>query len=178
MTREIKLLDWVKQQHAGQLIKRTTDPYTNHLTAVAQMASVIPLGYEIGLCHDLFEDTETTAPQLRAALADFGYSDEEASFITACVTELTDVFTKKAYPELSKAIRKEKEAARLIAISPAAQTVKYADLMYNISWALKYDLKHSKKYLQRKRLLLSVMADGDNSLRRQVLDLIDKALIV
>ncbi len=81
MTREIKLLDWVKQQHAGQLIKRTTEPYTNHLTAVARMSGVIPLGYEIGLCHDLLENTKTTAPQLRTVLAGFGYNDVEASLL-------------------------------------------------------------------------------------------------
>lgn len=177
MKREGKLLNWVKQQHAGQLIKCTNEPYINHLTAVAEMASVIPLGYEIGLCHDLFEDTEAAGPQLKVALVGFGYTDEEASLITMCVTELTDVFTKKAYPELSKAIRKEKETARLATISPAAQTVKYADLIYNIGWMLKYDLKHAKKYSRKKRLLLEVMTDGDHGLRRRVLDTIDEAML-
>ncbi|WP_158642831.1 hypothetical protein [Mucilaginibacter ginsenosidivorax] len=49
MSREHKLLTWVKQKHQGQLIKRTAEPYINHLTAVAQMAGVAPLGYETAL---------------------------------------------------------------------------------------------------------------------------------
>jgi (p)ppGpp synthase/HD superfamily hydrolase len=177
MSRENKLLTWVKQQHKGQLIKRTTEPYINHLTAVAQMAAVTPLGYEIGLCHDLIEKTETTAQQLQAALEGFGYAGEDAAFITTGAIHLTNVFTKKAYPELTKTIRKEKEAVRLATISPTAQTVKYADLIYNIGWLLQHGRKKPKKYLQKKRLLVAEMTGGDEGLRQHLLYIIDKELV-
>jgi len=170
MTSSELLTDWVALKHAGQLIKRTDEPYFNHLITVATLAkSAAELGYEIGLCHDLLEDTCTTEAELLKALLDFGYSDQQANFITSCVVELTDVFTAAAYPHLSKSKRKKLEAARLLTISPAAQTVKYADLIYNVNWVLKYDLKHVKRYVLKKQLLLAGLNRGDQDLWQQAL---------
>ncbi|MFC0513480.1 hypothetical protein ACFFGT_04685 [Mucilaginibacter angelicae] len=176
MNRTDKLLNWIKQRHEGQLIRRTTEPYVNHLVAVAELASVIPLGYETGLCHDLFEETETTKMELYSALTTFGYTDPEAHFILNCTIELTDVFTKKNYPDLKKKARKAKEAARLTTISSAAQTVKYGDMIYNIGWVLKYDLKHAGKYLRKKQLFLTSMTNGDQDLHQRALKIVDDAL--
>ncbi|MEO3406810.1 hypothetical protein AAFN85_23035 [Mucilaginibacter sp. CAU 1740] len=171
-----KLLIWIKQRHEGQLIRRTAEPYINHLTAVAELASVIPLGYEIGLCHDLFEETETTGADLRSALIGCGYTDQEADLILNSTVELTDVFTKKNYPELKKKVRKAKEAMRLTTISSAAQTVKYADLIYNIGWVVRYDTKHAGKYLLKKRLLLLAMTMGEPNLHFKAMSLIEDSL--
>ncbi len=56
MNRRLKLINWVKEQHEGQLIKETQVPYLEHLLAVANRVSALaPLTYEIGLCHDLLE---------------------------------------------------------------------------------------------------------------------------
>lgn len=176
MSRADKLLGWVKQRHQGQLIKHTTEPYVNHLIEVAEIASVTPLGYEIGLCHDLFEETGTSKIELHSALTCFGYTDQEANLITGCTIELTDVFTKRNYPDLKKKARKAKEAARLVTISAAAQTVKYGDLIYNIAWMLKYDVKHAAKYLRKKQLLLVTMTNGDPDLYLKALRIADDAL--
>ena len=166
-----RLREWVQKKHSGQLIRRTKEPYFNHLTAVAEMAApVLTRGYEIGLCHDLLEDTPTTQEELTAALLRFGYPDREAEFITSCVVELTDVFTAKAYPELRKTERKDREAARLIRMSSAAQTVKYADLMYNLKWVLQYDQQHAGKYIRKKALLLAEMTGGNEELRQQAIN--------
>lgn len=172
-----KLADWVASRHAGQLIKRTGKPYFNHLIAVAEMAKpAVAFGYEIDLCHDLLEDTNTSAEQLNEALVGFGYTLSDANSIVYCVNELTDVFTAAAYPELSKSERKELEAQRLIKMSPAAQTVKYCDLLYNIDWVLKFDQKHAKVYLKKKKLLLGAMTKGDQGLRQHALKVIDSGL--
>lgn len=171
-----QLIEWIKQQHEGQQIRGTTEPYINHLIAVAEMAALVPLGYEIGLCHDLLEETEVSKTELYSALTGFGYSNQEADFILNCTIELTDVFTKKAYPDLTKKIRKEREAARLVTISSAAQTIKYGDLIYNIAWMLKYDLRHAGKYLRKKQLLLMSMTNGDRNLHRKALKMADDAL--
>ncbi|SEM78019.1 hypothetical protein SAMN05192574_101789 [Mucilaginibacter gossypiicola] len=176
MNRRDKLLDWIKQRHKGQLIRGTAEHYIDHLIAVAELASITPLGYETGLCHDLFEDTETTEAELFSALISFDYTDREAHLIVNCTVELTDVFTKKNYPELKKKDRKAREAARLAAISSTAQTVKYADLIYNIRWVLRYDLKHALKYLSKKRLLLAVMKSGEPSLHLKAVSLINDSL--
>lgn len=98
-----RLTNWVAGKHAGQRIRRTKAPYLNHLLAVANLAkSAASFGYEIGLCHDLLEDTDTTAEALKEALLSFGYNDQEASHITTCVEELTDVYTAVAFPHLRK----------------------------------------------------------------------------
>lgn len=174
-----RLRNWVAIKHEGQLIKRTTEPYFNHLIAVALLAEpATELGYEIGLCHDLLEDTGTTEAELRNALLEFGYSDQQANLITCCVTELTDVYTKIAYPHLSKSKRKKKETARLLMLSPIAQTVKYADLIYNINWMLKYDQKHAKRYLHKKQLLLAQLNQGDRGLWQMALNHIQTGLLI
>jgi (p)ppGpp synthase/HD superfamily hydrolase len=173
-----QLLCWVKQKHEGQTIKRTDLPYLNHLVAVATLAGpVTVLGYEIGLCHDLLEDTPTSENELRGTLISLGYPDLEADYITACVVELTDAFTAAAYPGLNKKSRKTKEAMRLLTISPGAQTVKYADLIDNIGWVLAHDRENAATYLQKKQALLSGMTGGDQSLRQKALDMIRKGLI-
>lgn len=176
MNRAHQLIKWIKQQHKGQQVRRTTEPYINHLIEVAEMSALIPLGYETGLCHDLFEETEVSKTELYSALIGFGYSNQEANFILNCTIELTDVFTKKAYPDLTKKVRKKREAARLVTISSAAQTVKYGDLIYNMAWMLKYDLKHAGKYLWKKQLLLMSMTKGDRYLHRKALKMAGDAL--
>jgi len=106
---------------------------------------------------------------LRTVLTGFGYEIEEAIFISDCVAELTNVFTKRNYPDLDKKTRKRKEADRLAAISPAAQTIKYADLMCNADWMLKYDPEQAQKYLKKKKMLLVNMKDGDRVLQSQAI---------
>lgn len=176
MRREEKLLEWVKHCHEGQLIRWTAEPYLNHLTVVAGFAAIIPLGYEIGLCHDLLEETGITKLQLQNQLRSVGYDDLETSLISGCVSELTNVFTKESFPEVDKKTRKKREAARLTYVSSAAQTVKYADLLYNIQWVLKYDLKHAKKYLQKKKFLVLSMNCGNQVLHERVIKTIEDAL--
>lgn len=167
-----QLTEWVKIKHDGQLIRRVGEPYFNHLIAVATMAKDAVFGYEIGLCHDLLEDTATSSAELRDNLIKFGYSEKDSSFITSSVVELTDVFTTTAYPGLSKKKRKKLEAARLMTIGPVAQTVKYADLIYNMEWVWKYDQKHLKKYVKKKRKLLIGLNKGDPMLHKEALNLI------
>lgn len=170
------LVDWVRQKHQGQVIRRSGRPYFEHLAAVAAMAAPFThFAYEIGLCHDLLEKTGTTSEELMQSLLHFGFHIDQAAYITDVVVELTDVFTKSAYPLESKEDRKQKEAERLINSSAGAQTVKYADLADNIQWMLKYD-KQLNGYLLRKKTLMVKMSNGNEELRRQVLDTIDRLL--
>ena len=173
-----QLANWVADKHRGQLIRDTEEPYFMHLLAVAEMAGPATLlGYEIGLCHDLLEDTSATENELHEALVSFNYDKTDADYITACVVELTDVYTSAAYPHLGKKARKEKEALRLSAISAAAQTVKYCDLIYNINWVMQHDRKHAARYLKRKKHLITCMAAGDKGLRQKALETINYGLV-
>ena len=165
------LEDWIKQKFSSHKIKESGEPYYLHLKAVADMASkATPLGFEIGLCHDIFEDTDTTTGELLTALTEFGYGSKDARQIVTVVQDLTDVYSRKNYPLLSKKIRKQKEGERLLTISAAAQTVKYCDLIYNIGWVLQFEKKHkAEKYLKKKELLLEKLNRGDEVLRQQAI---------
>jgi len=172
------LTTWVKKQHKGQVKRYIGDPYFVHLLAVAKMAKdAIALGYEIGLCHDLLEDTRVTTRGLIDVLIGFGYNNAEAEYITACVVELTDLFTSAAYPKLGRNKRKRQEDLRLQSISPAAQTIKYCDLIDNMPLVLKYERKHAKAYLQRKRKLLLGMTEGDAGLHQKALQIISDGML-
>lgn len=178
MTRSEKLASWVADKHKNQLIKCTVLPYFDHLNKVALLAKgATEWGYETGLCHDLLEDTNTTSADLNAALLNFGYPEAIADLITFNVIELTDVFTKTAYPNLSKKERKKMESKRLQTLSPAAQTVKYADLIDNIAWMMKYDLRHAAKYLKKKATLLLSLNRGNEELRQQAMGIIRQELL-
>jgi len=115
---------------------------------------------------------------LLSALIGFGYSQTEANKVTTVVIELTDVFTRTAYPGWSKKRRKEQEALRLYTVSPAAQTVKYADLIDNIRWVLKHDQAHATAYLEKKELLVAGMTMGDPGLRTAVFEDIYKGIVL
>jgi (p)ppGpp synthase/HD superfamily hydrolase len=166
------LTEWVAEQHRGQLIKRTTEPYLNHLLRVAAMAGeYVILGFECGLCHDLLEKTTVTPQILQSCLFRYGYV--QAEMIVGVVVELTNVYTRSDFPGLNKQSRKEKEAARLTTISPVAQTVKYADLYDNVRWMLAYDPDNAPDYLQRKKQLVTDMKNGNAVLRQEFLDFIE-----
>ena len=170
MNRRLKLINWVRAQHEGQLIKETQVLYVEHVLAVAnRAAAAAPLTYEIGLCHDLLEKTAVTYTRLLTQLQDCGYDREEAEHIADCVVELTRHFTKATNP-LPKKVRKALEDERLLEISADAQTVKYADFSDNADWMLAHDRHHAADYLQKKIALVEVMSEGDAALRNQVLE--------
>ena len=171
------LRDWVREQHEGQIIPKNGYPYFTHLSAVAALAGgVVRLGGEIGLCHDLLEDTEITAGTLNEVLLSFGYSQTDSEIITTCVVELTDVYTVSAFGELKKNERKQLEAERLITISSRAQTVKYADLIDNIGWVLTFNKQAANEYLKKKLTLLKDLNKGDRGLWLMAMKLIEDNL--
>jgi (p)ppGpp synthase/HD superfamily hydrolase len=167
------LIEWVASQHRGQLIKQTDEPYLNHLLRVAEMvADYAELGFECGLCHDLFEKTSATPPLLRYRLLQCGYILREAELIVSVTTELTNAYSKTQYPLLKKTTRKQKEDQRLIAASATAQTVKYADLFDNAQWMLHHQGAKAPEYLKRKKDLITQMTSGNPDLRAFVLNFI------
>lgn len=162
--RQKTLFEFVSASHGDQKRKYTGDPYTNHLLAVAEMASAYskdPLAYEKGLCHDLLEDTGATEEQLFLKLREIGYTMAEADSICECVRELTDVYTKEKYPDRNRRERKLNEAQRLGMITPDSQTVKYADLINNTESIVEHDPDFSKTYLEEKLQTIDYMRGGN-----------------
>ncbi|AYL99156.1 hypothetical protein [Mucilaginibacter celer] len=165
------LLEWVKKRYEGRVIPLSNVPYIHHVSAVAEIAAhYVTFGYEAGLCHDMLEDGICTTDELISALSSCSYSLEERNAILELVTELTDHYTCEAYPQLSKKERRRKENKRLRKVSAAAQTVKYADLLYNMDWKLCYEPEKAERYLERKIRLLKRLDKGNTDLQQKVLD--------
>jgi (p)ppGpp synthase/HD superfamily hydrolase len=151
-----KLIQFVKEQHGEQVRKYTGEPYFNHVYAVAVAAekSGVKYGFEIGLCHDLLEDTGCDYDTLINALIEFGCFPPAAIWIADRVKELTDKFTTEAYPYLNRQLRKQCEALRLHTISREAQIVKAFDLIDNTSSIIQHDKGFAQKYIPEKRAIL------------------------
>lgn len=171
-----RLKNFVKKMHKDKIRKYTGEPYYNHLISVAQLSiSKCHLGYEIGLCHDLLEDTDCTDKVLLNTLITYGYTASAAYHITKCVVELTDVFTTEKYPSLNRSYRKQKEADRLHCISDTAQTVKYADLIDNTASIVEHDKSFAKTYIAEKEVILKGMAEGNQELYKMALNSLKEA---
>lgn len=171
--RQNNLIAFVHISHFPQKRKYTGEPYSVHLRNVADMADKygITLCFEIGLCHDLFEDTKVTKSELNEYLLRIGYSEVETNHIVNGVIDLTDVYTSEAYPNLNRAKRKYLECERLSKINATSQSVKYCDLIDNTSSIVKHDAGFAKVYLQEKFSLLKVMTKGNKYLYKKALSL-------
>lgn len=166
-----KLIEFVRQQHGNQLRKYTNEPYFTHLIAVADMAEKtgVNYGWEIGLCHDLLEDTKCTYGVLFCRLIDeFNYGKESAHFICSHVQDLTDVLTAEAYPYLNRTIRKKCEALRLHTIDRTSQIVKCCDLIDNTKSIVKYDPGFAAKYIPEMREITRGFKLIDGPIKSQV----------
>lgn len=168
--KRVKLIEFVKAQHGSQVRKYTGEPYYNHLIAVANASEKtgVNYGWEIGLCHDLLEDTKCDRPTLFYGLVDLGYSETAAKFIGLAVIGLTDVFTTEAYPYLNRALRKRCEALRLHTIDRVSQIVKCCDLIDNTSSIVTHDPGFAKTYLSEKRDIICGFKKIDGAIKSQV----------
>jgi (p)ppGpp synthase/HD superfamily hydrolase len=162
--RQNNLFKLVQEWHGDQKRKYINTPYWEHPYRVAEIASAKEPAFgtiEVALCHDVLEDTSIDHVGLFEALLDVGYSKSEAHSILLRVRELTDVYTSEDYPEFNRSNRKRMERQRLSMISPAAQSVKYADFIDNISSIAEHDPDFARTYIREKKELLNVMRQGD-----------------
>lgn len=174
--RQGSLLGFVVLKHDTQLRKYTNEPYHTHVRAVAEMADgKCKFGYEIGLCHDLLEDTDCTGAELTEALLRFGYDVPEAWVIFNAVCDLTDIYTPETYPDLNRKARKALEAERLYGAIPEAQTVKYCDLIHNTASIVAYDRGFALKYIPEKEQILQGMNKGNKLMYRRALQSLHEA---
>jgi len=173
-----KLLQFVKECHGDQVRKYTGEPYWKHVERVGYVAHYckVPLGFEIGICHDLFEDTNCIHNTLFSFTESIGYLYSESCEICDGVKELTDVYTKEAFPKVNRERRKDMERVRLGLIDADIQTIKYADLIDNTSSIVKHDPSFAKIYLKEKKELLKAMRNGDFDLYLEACHILLKGL--
>ncbi len=145
--REAKIFG--REKHKEQKRKWSGLPYHTHTEEVAEIVASVTDD------EDMIEDTNTSYSELYEI---FGQR------VADLVFELTDVYTPEAFLNLNRKQRKEREAARLWAVSPEAQTIKYADFISNTKDILKNDPDFAIVYVKEKERILEGMTRGDKGL--------------
>ncbi len=170
--------DYADTAHGDQMRKYTSDRYIVHPVRVMEMVREYNGQLPVlcaALLHDVLEDTPVTAEEMREELKKV-MDEEEVKKVIDLVIELTDVFVKTNYPQLNRRTRKEKEALRLSAVSVAAQTIKYADIIDNVNDHLTQDADFARVYLQEAKKMLHRMRDGNPVLLERAIHLVDRCL--
>lgn len=177
MTRQERLIEFVKEKHSRQVRKYTNEPYFNHLKNVARLTSLIKRGHyatEIAYCHDLIEDTTVTDFFLLKKLVEFGYPCDIAYHIVRTVVKLTDYYTKIAHPDLNRNERKRLEVLRMRQISPIAQNIKLCDIIDNTKDFDVSDVDFATIYIKEKRQTVNSFFHGQSDLIALANDNLDK----
>jgi guanosine-3',5'-bis(diphosphate) 3'-pyrophosphohydrolase len=166
--RQESLLVEIKMLHGDQKRKYTGLPYYTHLLAVANGSSHLhELAWEIGLCHDVIEDTDCSLTQLQFILETIGYDSNEARFITSNVNHLTDLYIKEDFPDLNRKNRKELEASRLGKVPSLAQSIKCVDILDNGRDIGVNDPGFANVYFKEIDMYLSRMREADYQLYKE-----------
>lgn len=154
--RNAAILEFAMKAHDGQVRKYDGLPYITHPIAVAELvrgAGGDPNMQAAALLHDVLEDTAVTHAQLRTFLYQTCFQSD-ADDILNLVVELTDVYTKDAFPDLNRRDRKALEASRLYFVSRRAKNIKILDIQHNSDSILKHDPKFAKVFLAEKDVLM------------------------
>lgn len=136
----------------GHTRKYTGEPYIVHPAAVAAIVRGVrhtPEMLAAAWLHDTVEDTPVELADIDAA---FG----------AEVAELVEMLTDISRPgDGNRAARKAIDRRHTAQASPAAKTVKLADLIDNLNSITRRDPSFARVVFAEKRQLLDVLRDGD-----------------
>lgn len=173
-----KIRSYADRAHGDQLRKYTPDRYIVHPVRVMKLCQTVSTELPVLACallHDVLEDTQVTEREMNDFLKPL-LGDSAAEKTVKLVIELTDVYVKSNYPWLNRRERKAKELQRIKNISPAAQTIKYADIMDNCLEIVDHDHGFAPVFLNECRQLLGVMEKGDSRLRSAALKVVESNL--
>jgi (p)ppGpp synthase/HD superfamily hydrolase len=166
------------RSHGEQVRKYTGERYLVHPVRVMKTLQEFTNDKTVlcaALLHDVLEDTPVTAEEIREALLQV-MNQEQVEKVIHLVLELTDVFIKNSYPKLNRRSRKEKEATRLSSVTPDTQSIKYADIIDNVTDIIKQDADFAKVYVQEAKRMLQLMDKGNATLRNRAMQLVDEYL--
>jgi len=177
-----EILEYVKnfadRAHGQQVRKYTGERYIGHPIRVMEMVGKYHPQIEVqaaALLHDVLEDTPVTAVEMEAALLKV-MDSEQVRRVMQLVIDLTDIYVKKDYPRLNRRARKQKEAARLSHVSPEAQSIKYADIIDNVTDIVSQDSDFANIFVREAKKMLAGMNAGHPELRAKTAALVDKCL--
>jgi len=171
--------DLADKAHGSQVRKYTGERYIGHPVRV--MATVREFNESVAvlaaaLLHDVLEDTPMKSEEMESALL-MVLAPEQARTAVQIVIELTDIFIKKDFPRLNRRTRKQREALRLSSVSADAQTVKYADIIDNVTDIVKQDADFARVFVREAKGILSGMTAGNPILRQRAVELVDTCLL-
>lgn len=164
-----KAMMFAREVHKDQVRKYTGNPYFDHLAEVVGIAMSVgwhaPFVHPdkfMAVCwlHDSIEDTEVTWDDL---VVEFNADIADAVLLLS---------------DREKGNRAERKAASRERLSKAPgwiQTIKCADLISNTSSIVKHDPDFAKVYLEEKRLLLDVLNEADQDLRKLAMSMVKNA---
>tara|TARA_R110002110_G_scaffold64634_2_gene178538 strand:- start:1561 stop:2163 length:603 start_codon:yes stop_codon:yes gene_type:complete len=136
----------------GQQRKYTGLPYITHPIAVAKTIALNgghPEMVAAAYLHDVIEDTQVTPRLLRQHFP---------RTVVDLVVEVTDTSTPA---DGDRGARKAVDRAHLAAAGAAAQTLKLADIIDNLSTIAEHDINFARTYFAEKALVLDVLTKGD-----------------
>src|SRR3989338_4557009 len=153
--------------HAGinQRRKYTGEPYINHPAAVVELVRSVPHTPEMiaaAWLHDVLEDTPAG---LATIIIEFGAE------VAILVNHLTDISQPS---QGNRAARKAIDRAHTAKASPAAKTIKLADLIDNSRSIVARDPDFARVYIAEKALLLEVLREGDATLWAMAANLVNQ----
>ncbi|GAA0353573.1 HD domain-containing protein [Morganella psychrotolerans] len=146
-----KSRDFAEKAHAGQKRKYTGEDYITHPVHVAQIVGGFAGSTQemtiAALLHDVVEDTGVTLSEIR-----LNFGDEVAELVH-CLTNIR--FTEKQKESVfSRPRRYGMNAAKIFfQDNRAANTIKIADMMSNLSNVFDHDRKYGTRYLAEKTYL-------------------------
>ena len=164
--------------HGEQVRKYTGDRYIVHPLRVMEMVRELNNDIRVlaaALLHDVLEDTPVSAFEMERSLSEV-MSGRDAQIVTQMVIELTDIFVKASYPGLNRRSRKEKETRRLSLVSPEAQTIKYADIIDNVTDIVRQDADFARVYVREAKSMLRAMTAGNRVLRTRAVGVVEESL--
>lgn len=167
-----QIKNFADEAHGNQQRKYSTERYIVHPVRVMKICEEYDNRTEVlaaALLHDVLEDTSKTEQELYRFLCDTLHP-QQADRALLLVIELTDVYTKKAYPNWNRKKRKQKETERLSDTSAEAQTIKYADIIDNTNEIVVFDRHFAPKFLKECLHILELADKGNKSLRKMATD--------
>lgn len=180
---ETEIVDYIRsyadRAHGNQVRKYTGERYIGHPIRVMETVGEYCDETAVraaALLHDVLEDTPVTSVEMEVALREVMDADRARKTVRL-VIELTDIFIKKNYPDLHRRARKEREAARLSAVSSEAQSIKYADIIDNVTDIVRQDADFATVFVREAKKMLTVMKAGHPRLRERAMSLVDQCLL-
>lgn len=150
----------------GQKRKYTGEPYWVHTDAVAAQCASVGLRDEAVAAAHLHDVIEDVYP-LNNKYDIYFIAREFGEDVAKMVTDLTDVYTKEAWPDLNRAKRKALERERISKVSPETKSIKLADLIHNTQSIVTSDKDFATVYLREKLDVLPYLSDGHPALLNQ-----------